>query len=337
MKAAIRSIPRTGTLALNIVLLIVGAIAVIGVIVWQALTAHGVPDPSAKHLSPSAMALSSGILVFREGLEAILVLAAVTAGVVRNKHGYWRSVIAGVVAALAATIATWFIAIALISSVNARELDIQAATGLLAIVVLLVVMNWFFHKIYWTGWICNHCKRRNKILKAPTATIGGVSLGLALLGFTAIYREGFEVVLFLQNLRMQAGSGIVLGGAGIGLLLTGIVAGLTFAMHQRLPYKKMLVLTGVLLAGVLVVMIGESVQEMQQAGWIATTNLRLPIPDWMGMWFATFPNAQGLGGQVLAILLVAGSYAWVRSRVPSKQAVVTEVEAPCLEEVSSKD
>lgn len=335
MKAAAKTPPRTGSSALNIALLVVGGIAVLGVIVWQALTAHGVPDPNAKHLSRAAMALSSGVLVFREGLEAILVLAAVTAGVVRNKHGYWRSVIVGVVAALAATVLTWFIAIALISSVNARELDIQAATGLLAIVVLLVVMNWFFHKIYWTGWICSHCKRRNKLLNAPNRAVFGVSLGLALLGFTAIYREGFEVVLFLQDLRMKAGSGIVLGGAGIGLLLTGIVAGLTFALHQRLPYKKMLVLTGVLLAGVLVVMIGESVQEMQQAGWIATTQMSVSIPDWMGTWFATFPNAQGIGGQLLAVLLVAGSYAWVRSRVPAKQNVVTAADAPCLEEVKA--
>ena len=99
------------------------------------------------------MALSSGILVFREGLEAILVLAAVTAGLARFRKDYWRPVGAGVATALAATVASWFIAVALISSVNAPELAIQAATGLLAVVVLLVVMNWFFHKIYWSGWI----------------------------------------------------------------------------------------------------------------------------------------------------------------------------------------
>jgi high-affinity iron transporter len=256
-------------------------------------------------------------LVFREGLEAILVLAALTAGVVRNRHHYWRSVVVGIAAALVATVVTWFIVVAVIAAVNAPELAVQAGTGLLAIVVLLVVMNWFFHKIYWTGWIANHSKRKGKVLKELGDATKGVSLGLALLGFTAVYREGFEVVLFLQDLRLKAGTPIVMGGAAIGFLLTLIVAGLTFAAHQKLPYKKMLVLTGVMLGLVLVVMVGESAQEMQQAGWLTSHTLNVPMPDWLGTWFATFPNVEGLAAQVIAALLVGGSYLWIRSTVPS--------------------
>lgn len=222
----------------------------------------------------------------------------------------------GIGTALLATVATWFIVVAIISNVNAPELAIQAATGLLAIVVLLVVMNWFFHKLYWTGWICQHCKRRNRIFEAAEASPSRVFVGLALLGFTAIYREGFEVVLFLQDLRLKAGSSLVLGGAAIGVVLSALVAVLTFAAHRRLPYKKMLIVTGAMLAMVLVVMVGESVQEMQQAGWISTHAVRLPIPDWAGVWLAAFPNLEGLGSQVLAALVVVGSYLWVRSRVP---------------------
>jgi len=293
-----------------------GALVVIGALVWQALAAHGTPDPAAHGLSRSAMAISSGILVFREGLEAILVLAAVIAGLARYKSDYWPPVLLGIGVALAATVATWFIAVAVLSSVNAPELDIQAATGLVAVFVLLVVMNWFFHKLYWAGWISHHFRRRKRLFEDSNATSSRITLGLALLGFTAVYREGFEVVLFLQNLRLQAGSGIVLGGAGIGLVLTGIVAALTFTAHRRLPYKKMLVLTGVLLAGVLLVMVGESVQEMQLAGWLSTHPIPLSIPDWMGVWFATFPTLEGLVSQALAAAILLGSYFWVRSRVP---------------------
>jgi high-affinity iron transporter len=300
-------------------LICLGAILVAAVLVWQGVVAHGNPDPTAAHLSPAAMALSSGILVFREGLEAILVLAAVTAGVVRNKKGYWRSVLAGILAALVATVVTWFVVVALISAVNAPELAVQAGTGLLAVIVLLIVMNWFFHKIYWTGWIANHSKRKSQVLENLSAKDTGVSFGLALLGFTAIYREGFEVVLFLQDLRMKAGTAIVMGGASIGVLLTVIVAALTFTAHQKLPYKKMLVLTGVMLGVVLIVMVGESAQEMQQAGWISTHIVRLPIPDWVGTWFATFPNVEGLGAQLLAASLVVGSYLWIRRSIPTSQ------------------
>ncbi len=123
-----------------------------------------------------------------------------------------------------------------------------------------------------------------------------------------MYREGFEVVLFLQNLRLQAGSLVVLQGVAIGLFFTAIVAALTFVAHRRMPYKKMLVLTGVLLGMVLVVMVGESAQELQQANWISTTTLNLPIPDWMGVWFAVFPTVETLVAQVFAAVFVVGSY-----------------------------
>ena len=301
-------------------LICLGAILIVGVLVWQGIVAHGNPDPMAPKLSLTAMALSSGVLVFREGLEAILVLAAITAGTVRNRKNYWRSILVGVLVGLAATVATWVAVVAIISAVNAPELAIQAGTGLLAVFVLLVVMNWFFHKIYWTGWIAHHSKRKGEILKNLAGTESPVSFGLALLGFTAIYREGFEVVLFLQDLRLKAGTFVVLGGASIGLLLTLVVAALTFAAHQKLPYKKMLVLTGVMLGGVLVVMVGESAQEMQQAGWLSSHPLNLGIPDWLGTWFATFPNIEGLLAQAIAALLVVGSYAWVRRSVPAASA-----------------
>lgn len=290
-------------------LTVIAALIVAAVMLWQAFAASGNPDPAQKGLSPTAMVLSTGVLVFREGLEAILVLAAVTAGMVRsNQKDYLRAIPVGAVAAFAATIATWFIVVAIISHIAAPELAIQAATGLLAIVVLLVVMNWFFHKVYWTGWIANHSNRRKKLMESANTSRTAAFLGLALLGFTAIYREGFEVVLFLQDLRLRAGNDLIIKGTLLGLALTAIVAVLTFAAHKRLPYKRMLIITGVLLGVVLLVMVGESVQEMQLAGWLPTSPLRIAIPDWAGLWFSLFPNIQSLSGQAIAAVLVFGSY-----------------------------
>ena len=120
--------------------------------------------------------------------------------------------------------------------------------------------------------------------------------------------EGFEVVLFLQSLRLQVGSTIVLEGVAIGLFFTAIVGALTFMTHHKLPYKRMLVLTGVMLGAVLVVMVGESIQEMQLAHWITTTPVNLPIPAWMGVWFAVFPNIESLVAQAFAAVFVIGSY-----------------------------
>ena len=287
---------------------------VIGVLVWQGITARGNPNPVAPTTSPAAAALDIGVLVFREGLETILVLAAIVASMTGERIGQRKPVIAGAGVAFGATLVTWFVAVGIVSNLqqNVSALNLQAATGLLAVVVLLVVMNWFFHRIYWGGWIAMHNRSKKKLLtSASVAEISSRRLlwGLALLGFASLYREGFEVVLFLQTYYLQMGGKIVLFGALAGLFFTGIVAVLTFVAHRRLPYRKMLVLTGLLLGVVLLVMVGEQAQEMQLAGWIHTTPIPwLKIPGWAGLWFSVFPTVQTLAAQGIALLLVVGSY-----------------------------
>ncbi|HEY4099390.1 MAG TPA: FTR1 family protein [Gemmatimonadales bacterium] len=292
---------------------IVGAFLILALLIWQGITSHGAPDPSEVHLSHGAVLLDTGILVFREGLEAILVLAALTASLVRTEEGYWRPIAIGSALSLMATIVTWFIVVAILSGISAPALDIQAATGLLAVVVLLVIMNWFFHKLYWTGWIAMHNRRKRALTEAPGKARDAVFRGLLLVGFTSVYREGFEVVLFLQNLRLRAGSTVVLEGAAIGVGLTALVALIVFVMHYRLPYKRMLILTGTMLGAVLIVMVGESVQEMQQAGWISSTTWPGAMPAWLNTWFAIYPTIQSLAAQGIAAILVLGSYYFARN------------------------
>src|SRR5881227_1004202 len=284
--------------------------------VWQGVTAHGAPDPTQPNTSPTVAFLDIGVLVFREGLECILVLAAITASMTGKKRIYRRPIAAGAGMAFGATLITWLIAVRIVSSLsdNIPALDLQAATGLLAVIVLLVIMNWFFHKIYWGGWIRAHNRRRKNLL--ADASVDEISRpqlwwGLVLLGFTSLYREGFEVVLFLQSYHLRLGGGIVLKGALLGLVLTGIVAVLTFILQQRLPYRKMLITTGVLLGVVLLVMVGEQAQEMQLAHWISTTeihSLKDYVPPWMGLWFVVFPTVETLVAQFIAAVLVIGSY-----------------------------
>src|SRR4051812_33250626 len=266
--------------------------------------------------SPTVAFLDIGVLVFREGLECILVLAAITASMTGAKQTHRRPVAIGAGIGFGATLVTWFIAIGIMGSLmdNVPALDLQAATGLLAVIVLLVIMNWFFHKIYWGGWIRAHNRRRKSLLATDPARKNGHSRlwwGLVLLGFTSLYREGFEVVLFLQSYNLRLGGGVVLKGALLGLLLSGMVAMLTFVLQQRLPYRKMLITTGVLLGVVLLVMVGEQTQEMQLAHWIPTTAigfLEPYIPRWTGLWFAVFPTVETLVAQLIAAILVIGSY-----------------------------
>ncbi len=296
--------------------IIVAAACVVLLIVWQGVTAHGAPDPTQPNTSPTVAFLDIGVLVFREGLECILVLAAITASMTGKKRIYRRPIGAGAGMAFGATLITWLIAVRIVNSLsdNIPALDLQAATGLLAVIVLLVIMNWFFHKIYWGGWIRAHNRRRKTLL--ADASVDEISRpqlwwGLVLLGFTSLYREGFEVVLFLQSYHLRLGGGIVLKGALLGLVLTGIVAVLTFILQQRLPYRKMLITTGVLLGVVLLVMVGEQAQEMQLAHWISTTeisSLKKYMPPWMGLWLAVFPTVETIIAQLIAGVVVIGSY-----------------------------
>jgi high-affinity iron transporter len=305
---------------LLLILLILGALLLFGVFIWQGITAAGSPDPTAPERGSIARILDIGVLVFREGLECILVLSAIMASMVKSKESYRRPVAAGVSVAFLVTLVTWFVAVGIVDdltkSINA--LYVQAATGLLAIFVLLVVMNWFFHKVYWTGWISLHNKRKHDLIKEAAednTSRQRVLFGMALLGFTSFYREGVEVVLFLQSYRLKLGGEPVFYGVLLGLLFTGIVGVLTFVAHRKLPYKRMLVLTGIMLGAVLLVMVGEQAQEMQLAHWLPThaiPSLINVIPAWMQLWFSVFPTIETLTAQAVAAILVLGSYVAAR-------------------------
>src|SRR6202030_2358261 len=265
------------------------AIFVIALIIWQGVTARGTPDPMRLGASPFVAFMDIGVLVFREGLECILVLAAITASMTGSERAHRRPVAIGAGIAFVATLITWFIAIKVVGSLteSVSALDLQAATGLVAVIVLLVIMNWFFHKIYWGGWIRAHNRRRKALFASSNGQSSRLLCGLILLGFTSLYREGFEVILFLQSYNLRLGGSVVLKGALLGLILSGMVALLTFVLQQRLPYRKMLITTGVLLGVVLLVMVGEQAQEMQLAHWISRTEINWLanlIPPWMGMW-----------------------------------------------------
>ncbi len=267
-------------------------------------------------MSSVSTIIDIGVLVFREGLECILVLAAITAGLVGHRRRYRRPIAVGASVGFAATLLTWLIAVRVVNDLSAEisALTLQAATGLLAVSVLLVVMNWFFHRVYWTGWISLHNKKKRTLLKADDDSASSrarLLWGMGLLGFSSFYREGIEVVLFLQSYRLKLGGRPVLYGALLGLFLSGVIAVLTFLAHRQLPYRRMLVVTGALLGGVLLVMVGEQAQEMQLAHWLPTTPipwLTDVLPAWMGLWLSLFPTFETLVAQAIAAALVIGSY-----------------------------
>jgi high-affinity iron transporter len=285
-----------------------GALAVVAGLVYLMATARTGPvDPTEVRASEShaTIVFNSAIIVFREGLEAVLIFAAVTASFLGANAQRRRPVVAGAACAFAAAVLTWFVAQALLDVASPLGPRLEAITGFVAIVVLLIVLNWFVHKVYWSQWIGRHHRQRRKLLASTGA---GATLGLVALGFTSVYREGFEVVLFLQNLQLRAGTSAVLEGVAFGLAATAVVGVITFWLHHRLPYKRMLILTGVLVGVVLVVMTGGTALSFQDLGWIPTHATPFTLPAWMGAWFEMYSTWETLGAQALAAGFVIGSY-----------------------------
>jgi high-affinity iron transporter len=252
---------------------------------------------------------NSAIIVFREGLEGVLILAAITASMIGLRARLRRPVFAGAFAGLLVSVLTWVLAQTILRSLDQYGEKLEAVVGLIAIAVLLLITNWFFHKVYWSEWIGKFHRQRKRFEKlGGTGFLSGQVLGMFVLGLTSVYREGFETVLFLQSLQLSAGTATVLEGAGLGLAMTLAVAGVTFYFQRKLPYKKMLVVTGVFIGFVLVVMVGQTVRTMQGTGWVPITPVDITLPYWSGLWFGVFPTLETLGAQVAAAVFVIGSY-----------------------------
>lgn len=263
------------------------------------------PTNAAGSQSQATVVFNSAMIVFREGLEAVLIFAAVVASFLGSNKSRRRPVVLGAACAFGASVVTWFAAQALLDVASPLGPRLEAITGFIAIAVLLVVLNWFVHNVYWSQWIGRHHRQRRKLLEQSGI---GATFGLVALGFTSVYREGFESVLFLQNLQLKAGAAPVLEGVGIALIATAVVGVLTFWLHHKLPYKRMLVLTGVLVGCVLVVMIGGTALSFVDLGWLPGHPTPFTVPEWMGSWFEMYSYWETLGAQLFAAALVVGSY-----------------------------
>ncbi|MCB0047075.1 MAG: FTR1 family protein [Caldilineaceae bacterium] len=256
--------------------------------------------------APGAVITNAAIIVFREGLEAVVILAALTASFVGSMSRYRRDMALGALAAGIASVATGILMQGLLRPFAHYGERLEALISLLAIGVILLITNWFFHKTYWKDHMKEMHQHKAQIVKGAQA---GSGMGLVLLGFTSVYREGFETALFLQALLLNAGASIVLQGVllgAIGVLAAGVV---TVALQRRLPYMKMFIVTAVLIGLVLVTMVGNTVHIMQKVGWMPLHPIQwLDLPYWMGLWFGVFPTWEGIGLQFLAAAFVLGSY-----------------------------
>jgi len=253
-------------------------------------------------LSQAATFGSSFLILLREGLEAILVLAAVLAFVRKaGRRDALPYVHAGWIAALAAGGATWVAATQLVEISGAGREVTEGVTALIAAAMLLYVGYWLHSKAYARAWTRFIRDRVGGALARRTWW------AMAIVAFFAIYREMFEVVLFYQALWVQAapraGRAFFSGLLAAGIVLVA-VAWLVFRWSVRLPIGPFFAVTSVLLAVLAVVFAGQGVAALQEAGLVSIT----PVRSFAAPILGVFPTAQTLAAQAAMALVVVLSF-----------------------------
>jgi len=256
--------------------------------------------------SPTASFLSSLIIILREGLEAILVLAAMAAFLVRtNRRESLPWLHAGWIAALLLGALTWIVSSKLIAISGAHREVTEGITALVSAGLLLYVGFWLHSRANAARWSEFIRARMNNALSR------GALFSIALVSFLAVYREVFETVLFYQALWVQSeGSAqtAVIAGFGLGLGALVVLAWLIARFSVRLPLGLFFAVSSVLLAVMAVVFAGQGIAALQEAGKLTASRVDFPSIPLLGI----YPNAQGLALQLALVTIIIVGFAYLR-------------------------
>ena len=261
-------------------------------------------------LSWSLSYISGLLILLREGLEAILVLAAILA-FLRNtgQQSAVRSVNVGWGLALLAGLATWGLAAYVIDVSGSQRELLEGATALFASVMVLWLGVWMHDRRHAAAW-------QNYIKSSLVG--GGGRFGFATLAFFSVYRELFEVILFYETLWLQAGpaghNAVLAGGATALVLLVGL-AWVILRGSAKLPLSLFFSINAALLCALSVVFAGHGVKALQEAGIFGTR----PVPFFEFDWLGIHADAYSLSAQMVAIIAIIVLYG--RSWLAQKRRV----------------
>ncbi|WP_097306524.1 FTR1 family protein [Pseudomonas chlororaphis] len=259
-------------------------------------------------LSWSLSYISGLLILLREGLEAILVLAAILA-FLRNtgQQSAVRSVNVGWALALLAGLATWALAAYVIDVSGSQRELLEGATALFASVMVLWLGVWMHDRRHAAAW--------QDYIKSSLVG-GGGRFGFAVLAFFSVYRELFEVILFYETLWLQAGpaghNAVLAGGATALVLLFGL-AWVILRGSAKLPLALFFGINAALLCALSVVFAGHGVKALQEAGVFGTRPVAFFDFDWLGI----HADAYSLTAQAVAIVAIIVLYS--RSRIAEKR------------------
>jgi high-affinity iron transporter len=256
----------------------------------------------------AVVAGQSFLIIFREGLEAVLLLTALLGYLEATKSTRYRKpIVWGVILGLVATALTYLILREVLAVVPVGREVLEAVVATAAVAVLLYISFWLIARMEHRRWMEF---LRSRVFNAVSI---GSTTALVLVGFTAMYREGLETALLYQAL-VEFGQGLgwwIVLGLAAGLVALAMVAYLIFRLGRRLPVKTFLVGAVVLLMATSVAFLGNAVRSLQTADLVALTPLtgwpRAPIflAQALGYW----PSVQTLAAQaVLIVVYLLGAF-----------------------------
>ncbi|HEY9443271.1 MAG TPA: FTR1 family protein, partial [Gemmatimonadales bacterium] len=278
-------------------------------------------------VSPANLFVQSFIIMLREGLEAILVVGALMTFLVKmGASDRRRDINLGVGAAVGASLLTAVALETVIHLSPGHREALEGATMVLATVVLFYVSYWLLSKMEVAKW--NHFVKS----KVHDALTSGSALALASAAFLAVYREGFETVLFYKALFVSGGSAVGAMPVVAGMVAGGVIlVGVYVAIHRfgvRLPLKPFFGVTSAFLYYMAFVFAGKGIAELQEGGLVTTTILpgapRLPA-------LGIYPTAESLAAQALLIVLALVALTWTFVLEPRRAPRRKEPQARAAE------
>ena len=238
------------------------------------------------------------VVLLREGLEAILVVAAIIAYLVKSghkdkvRHIYW-----GIAAGLIASGLVALLFTLLFNGNGPQQEILEGVVALVAMLMLLYTSNWMLSKSSVESW--NHYIQSRTV----AAISKGSVISLALLSFLAVFREGAETVMFYQAIFAMAPGGrreIWTGFAAAAVVLVIVFVLIRFT-SVKIPIRPFFIITSLLMAVMVVIFAGGGVHALIEGDLVPATYLPgVPTSDWIGL----YPYTQTIGAQILAALVV---------------------------------
>ncbi|WP_237060838.1 cytochrome c/FTR1 family iron permease [Microbulbifer sediminum] len=249
-------------------------------------------------LSNAALFIASLLILLREGLEALLVVIALTTILIKTgRSDALRYIHFGWVAAFVAGLGTWLAAQQLVTISGASREVMEGVAALVAAAVLFYVGFWMHSKTRATDW------QRYIQASIDRSLSTGALWGLAGLAFIAVYREIFETILFYQALLAQASGGqggVLWGGVAGGAALLAVTGWLMVRYSKRLPIGKFFATTTFILLALSFVLAGKAIAALQEAALVSMTPMPVSFSfEWLGI----YPTWEGAGLQLVIVLL----------------------------------